>query len=233
MPSGASSTARDLDIRLAAPLEALYQVKPGRGRMPAVEPTLMMQPDLRERMCGTTAIIIVIDCLDVDIKATIKGGLVHAQQRLVFMGVASVVDDDVDLAKLLQSGVDHVVNVGTLADITFDGNSCRTDFPRHFLGAGFVRGQQSTPWHPHERRGGRFQLQNRSLLRSRWQLCLLNALNTPGTVRYELKNQNECGHSSGLDKNTPNWILLAKAPDGLNHLLDFGLGGSALVGAKT
>src|SRR5437762_3715231 len=34
MPSGASSAAIDFETRFTAPLEALYQVRPGRGRMP-------------------------------------------------------------------------------------------------------------------------------------------------------------------------------------------------------
>jgi hypothetical protein len=55
MPSGASSAAIDFETRFTAPLEALYQVRPGRGRMPAVEPILMMTPALRLRMSGTTA----------------------------------------------------------------------------------------------------------------------------------------------------------------------------------
>ena len=41
---GPSSAAIDLDIRFTAPFDALYHVRPGRGRMPAVEPTLMMAP---------------------------------------------------------------------------------------------------------------------------------------------------------------------------------------------
>eukprot|EP01035_Chromulina_nebulosa_P002685 gene2685-biopygen2256 len=49
MPSGASSTAIDFDIRFTAPLLALYQVRPGRGRTPAVEPMLMMRPCFRAR----------------------------------------------------------------------------------------------------------------------------------------------------------------------------------------
>ena len=55
MPSGASSAAIDLETRFTAPLEALYQVSPGRGRIPAVEPILMITPDFCLRMSGTTA----------------------------------------------------------------------------------------------------------------------------------------------------------------------------------
>ena len=42
--SGPSSTAIDLDIKLTAPLEALYQVSPGRGRMPATDPMFKITP---------------------------------------------------------------------------------------------------------------------------------------------------------------------------------------------
>ena len=41
---GASSTAIDFDTRFTKPLEPLYQVRPGRGRTPAVEPMLMTEP---------------------------------------------------------------------------------------------------------------------------------------------------------------------------------------------
>jgi hypothetical protein len=55
MPSPASSAAIDFDRRFTAPLEALYQVSPGRGLIPAVEPILMITPDFCLRMSGTTA----------------------------------------------------------------------------------------------------------------------------------------------------------------------------------
>src|SRR5262249_52953246 len=55
MPSGASSAAIDLEPSFPAPLEALSQVNPGRGRIPAVEPILMITPDFCLRMRGTTA----------------------------------------------------------------------------------------------------------------------------------------------------------------------------------
>ena len=57
MLSEASSTANDFVSKFAAPFEALYQVKPGLGRIPAVEPVLMMQPDFFKRIMGTTALI--------------------------------------------------------------------------------------------------------------------------------------------------------------------------------
>ena len=53
--SGPSSAAIDLVIRFTAPFEALYQVRPGRGRMPAVDPTLMIEPFPRCLISGTTA----------------------------------------------------------------------------------------------------------------------------------------------------------------------------------
>jgi hypothetical protein len=53
--SGASSIAMDRDNRFTAPLVELYQVSPGRGRMPAVEPMLTMAPPPAARISGTTA----------------------------------------------------------------------------------------------------------------------------------------------------------------------------------
>ena len=55
MLSGPSSTASDLLIRFTAPFELLYQVSPGRGRMPAVLPTFRITPLFCWRISGTTA----------------------------------------------------------------------------------------------------------------------------------------------------------------------------------
>ncbi len=55
MLSGPSSTASDLLIRFTAPFELLYQVRPGRGRMPATEPTLRITPPFCWRISGTIA----------------------------------------------------------------------------------------------------------------------------------------------------------------------------------
>ena len=55
IPSGPSSTAIDLDSTLTAPLDALYQLRPGRGRMPAVDPTFKITPRFCLRITGTTA----------------------------------------------------------------------------------------------------------------------------------------------------------------------------------
>ena len=44
MLSGPSSAAKDLEVVITAPLEPLYQVRPGRGRTPAVEAILMKLP---------------------------------------------------------------------------------------------------------------------------------------------------------------------------------------------
>ncbi len=58
MRSGASSTASERETRFTAPLVALYQVRPGRGRIPAVEPTLRITPPPWARMRGITARVI-------------------------------------------------------------------------------------------------------------------------------------------------------------------------------
>ena len=55
MLSPPSSTASDFDIKLTAPFELLYQVRPGRGRMPAVEPILRITPWRAFLISGTTA----------------------------------------------------------------------------------------------------------------------------------------------------------------------------------
>src|SRR5262249_30599523 len=52
---GAGPAAVDWEPRFTAPWEALYQVSPGRGGTPAVEPILMITPDFFLRMSGTTA----------------------------------------------------------------------------------------------------------------------------------------------------------------------------------
>ena len=54
MLSGASSTAIDWDRMFTAPLVELYQLRPGRGRMPATEPILTIEPPPLRRMIGTT-----------------------------------------------------------------------------------------------------------------------------------------------------------------------------------
>ena len=54
---GANSTAMDLLSRLTAPFEPLYQVSPGRGRMPAVEPMFRITPPPCSRISGTTACV--------------------------------------------------------------------------------------------------------------------------------------------------------------------------------
>jgi hypothetical protein len=51
--SGASSTAIDRVSAMAAPLEPLYQVSPGRGRTAAVDAMLMMTPPRARRNTGT------------------------------------------------------------------------------------------------------------------------------------------------------------------------------------
>ena len=53
MLSGPSSAAKDLLVMMAAPLEPLYQVRPGRGRTPAVDAMLMKLPPPWLRNTGT------------------------------------------------------------------------------------------------------------------------------------------------------------------------------------
>ena len=53
MLSLASSAAIERDVTIAAPLLPLYQVRPGRGRTPAVDAMVMNTPLRFARMCGT------------------------------------------------------------------------------------------------------------------------------------------------------------------------------------
>ena len=54
---GASSAAIDLVSVITAPFDPLYQVRPGRGRTPAVEAMLMMMPPPRFSIFGTAAMV--------------------------------------------------------------------------------------------------------------------------------------------------------------------------------
>ena len=47
----------DLLVVITAPLEPLYQVRPGRGRTPAVDAMLMKLPPLLARSAGTAWIV--------------------------------------------------------------------------------------------------------------------------------------------------------------------------------
>src|SRR5258706_188462 len=64
--SGASSTAIALVKVIAAPLEPLYQTRPGRGRSPAVEAVLMMQPPPWRRLdpAGDGLAATLVDVVD-------------------------------------------------------------------------------------------------------------------------------------------------------------------------
>src|SRR6187551_3247971 len=57
MLSGPSSAASDLLVVMTAPLEPLYQDRPGRGRTPAVDAMLMKLPPLLARNAGTACTV--------------------------------------------------------------------------------------------------------------------------------------------------------------------------------
>src|SRR4051812_38987830 len=57
MLSGPNSAASDLLIVITAPFDPLYQARPGRGRMPAVDAMLMKEPPLFARNAGTAWIV--------------------------------------------------------------------------------------------------------------------------------------------------------------------------------
>src|SRR5262245_11441651 len=52
---GASSAAIDLVMVMTAPFDELYQVRPGRGRTPAVDAVLMITPPPRCSLAGQPA----------------------------------------------------------------------------------------------------------------------------------------------------------------------------------
>ena len=58
MLCGASSAAIDRDVVIAAPLLPLYQVRPGRGRTPAVDAMVMKTPLRFLRKCGTACLAV-------------------------------------------------------------------------------------------------------------------------------------------------------------------------------
>ena len=66
MLSRASSAAIERDVTIAAPLLPLYQVRPGRGRTPAVEAMVMNTPPRFSRKCGTAWRAVRIQALHVD-----------------------------------------------------------------------------------------------------------------------------------------------------------------------
>ena len=68
---------------IAAPLEPLYQVSPGRGRTPAVEAVVMIEPPPRFSISGTHASVDEIDRLHVDRVDAVELVLGDVQQRLV------------------------------------------------------------------------------------------------------------------------------------------------------
>ena len=53
---GASSTAIDLVIRMQAPLLPFYQHRPGRGRRPAVDAVLTIEPPPWAAITGTACL---------------------------------------------------------------------------------------------------------------------------------------------------------------------------------
>ena len=80
----------------------MYQVRPGRGRSPAVEAMLTKQPPPWRRNTGTACLGAPVDRLDVDREHPVVGRLVDLEHRLVAMGDAGVVDHDVEPAEGVQ-----------------------------------------------------------------------------------------------------------------------------------
>ena len=98
MLCGASSAAIERDVVIAAPLLPLYQVRPGRGRTPAVDAIVMKAPLRFFRKCGTACLRRQKQALHVDPVDPVELGFGHVEHRLVAMRRTGIVDDDVEIA---------------------------------------------------------------------------------------------------------------------------------------
>ena len=114
---GASSTAIDFVSVITAPLVPLYQVRPGRGRMPAVEAILMMVPAPRRSISRDGGERRQVDRLHVDGVDAIELGFADIEQRLIAVRDAGVVDQDVEAAEGFGRRAHHGVDIGLLGDV--------------------------------------------------------------------------------------------------------------------
>jgi hypothetical protein len=118
----------DLVSVLAAPLEPLYQVSPGRGRSAAVEEVLMMQPPpCPEHRHGLERR--EIDRLDVDRIGPVEVLLADLEQGLVDVAVAGVVDQDVEPAEGADRGLDHGLDLAAPGDVGVDEDGATAGRP--------------------------------------------------------------------------------------------------------
>ena len=132
---GASSTAIDLVAVIAQPFEALYQVRPGRGRRPGGRgggqdrAAALPLHGRHHRQRG------MIDRLHVDGGDQVEGRLVDLQHVAVPVGVAGVVDHDVDAAEGVLGRIDHLVDLGADRDVGGDRDGRLADLAGDALGA--------------------------------------------------------------------------------------------------
>ena len=70
---------------------------------------------------------------DVDVEHAVESRFVHLQQRTILVGIAGIVDDDIDLAEFLDGCCNQVVHLGTFRHVAFDGDCTVAKFGRHCL----------------------------------------------------------------------------------------------------
>ena len=103
---------------ITAPLLPLYQTRPGRGRMPAVEAVLMIaatRPLLAKH--GDQMPRREIDRFHVDGVDAVEFLFADFEHRPVHMGDAGIVDHDVDMAVAIERRRDQLRHVAVARDI--------------------------------------------------------------------------------------------------------------------
>ncbi len=155
MRSGPNSTASDFDNRFTAPLLALYQVRPGRGRMPAVDPMFRITPPFLLAHQRHHREHHVIDRLDVHREHLVERGFVDIEQRHVGMCRARVVDDDIGRAELFDARTNQRIDIALHRDIAACKQSRGTELARQRFTFAAVRDLQSRRAHLRPRRRAR------------------------------------------------------------------------------
>ena len=89
---------------ITQPLEALYQVSPGRGLTPAVEAMFRMQPPPRAFMRRYDDLACMIDRAHVDADDTLEVACIDVLQRRGRQADAGVVDHDVQRPSSILDG---------------------------------------------------------------------------------------------------------------------------------
>ena len=117
MPSGASSTARDLVRMFTAPLVLLYTESPGLGRSAAVEEVLTHHAATARAESRKGHLDGQVDRLHVDREEAIELRLLNILEGLVAMADTGVVDQDIEAAEFGLRRVQTGSQVVTAGDI--------------------------------------------------------------------------------------------------------------------